>query len=294
MKDKKSTLILILTFFAGLSLMLYPTVSNWYNSTHQGRVIVDYTQQVDQLRQEEHDRLLCEAEAYNAALSERSSFTALSGEENAVYRAMLLPAENSAMAYVEIPAIGCTLPIRHGTEESVLDRSVGHLEWSSLPVGGAGTHCVISGHRGLPSSELFTNLDRLEVGSTFKIHVLGETLDYRVDHIATVEPLDYSLLGIEEGKDYVTLVTCTPYGINSHRLLVRGVRAEPAGSLSGSAQIAVTNEAEMIKLTYLVPVTLLVLAGAIFVLLLADSGRPVRKKGGRRLEEKQARRRKVF
>lgn len=292
MKDKKSTLILILTFFTGVSLMLYPTISSWYNSTLQGQSVVDYTQQVDQIQQEEYDRLLREAEAYNLTLLGRKAFADLSEEENAVYRSTLLPEATGVMAYVEIPSIGCTLPICHGTEENVLDRSVGHLEWSSLPVGGASTHCVISGHRGLPSSELFTNLDRLEVGSTFKIHVLGETLDYRVDHIATVEPLDYSLLGIEEGKDYVTLVTCTPYGINSHRLLVRGVRAEPAGSLSASAQIAVTNEAEMIKLTYLVPVTLLVLAGAIFVLLLADSGRPVRKKGGRRLEEQQAQRRK--
>ena len=140
------------------------------------------------------------------------------------YYSQLVTQGQQVMGFVEVPTVGVKLPILHGTDKTTLAAAIGHLEWSSLPVGGESTHCVISGHRGLPSSELFTNIDRLELGDTFMFHVLGETLTYRVDNIAIVEPYDYALLTIEEGKDYATLVTCTPYGINSHRLLVRGER----------------------------------------------------------------------
>ena len=192
-KDRLFTAGLILMLLAGLSLLLYPSVSSYLNSVRQAQSILTYDNEVAALRQEDYQRLRQQA---------------------------LLAGGSDVMAYLEVPSIGVTLPICHGTETSTLQKAVGHLEWSSLPVGGSSTHCVLSGHRGLPSSELLTNLDHLEYGDAFYLHVLGDTLEYRVDRVTIVEPGDFQLLGIEEGKDYVTLITCTPYGINSHRLLV--------------------------------------------------------------------------
>ena len=226
-------------FLLGLALLLYPSLSNYWNTVRQAKSILGYSDSVSLLQAEEPARLRAEAEEFNRALAERPSPYALPEDMEADYAASLCAEGSDVMCYLEIPTLGVTLPVRHGTESETLQRSVGHLEWSSLPVGGKSTHCVLSGHRGLPSSELLTNIDRLERGDVFRLHVLGETLTYRVDRIAVVEPDDFSLLGVEEGEDYVTLLTCTPYGINSHRLLVRGTRvlSGAAASAGGSAEL---------------------------------------------------------
>lgn len=230
-KSKKgtvSTIILILIFLAGLSLLLYPTVSDYWNSLHQSRAITDYAEHVADLDDETYEALWARAQDYNKTLLHRSGRFKLSDEELKEYNSLLSVSGTSVIGYVEITKINCYLPIYHGTDEEVLKRGVGHLEGSSLPVGGESTHCVISGHRGLPSAKLFTDLDQLEAGDTFVLYVLDETLTYEVDQIRIVEPQQIEELKIAEGEDYCTLVTCTPYGVNSHRLLVRGHRVENA------------------------------------------------------------------
>ena len=172
---------------------------------------------------------------------------------------------SGVMGYVDIPCIDCTLPVYHSTKEDVLQQAAGHVEWSSLPIGGESTHCVISGHRGLPTAELMTHIDRLRLGDRFYLHVLDQALEYRVDQIKVVLPEDASYLTIEEGKDLVTLVTCTPYGINSHRLLVRGTRVLN-GKVSGGALI-LNNEVEAVSLVYILPVALLLLVFVTFCAL---------------------------
>lgn len=284
MKKKKSgaltTIIVILIFVVGLSLLLYPTVSDYWNSIHQSQVIVSYDKEVNELEQAEFDRLWTEADAFNHRLLERANPYVLTAEERETYYGALTTSENGLMAYLEIPVIDCLLPVRHGTGDDVLQKSVGHIEWTSLPVGGEDTHCVLSGHRGLPSSELLTNIDHMQLGDVFYLHVLGETLEYRVDNIAVVEPNDLTLLGVEEGKDYVTLLTCTPYGINSHRLLVRGIRVENDGETVGD--LGLSNEVREIDIMYIVPAILVALIVIVFIWLLIDSGRKKkgRKEGG--------------
>lgn len=225
-KSKKISLILILVLVAGLALLLYPVVSDYWNSLHQSQVIGSYAEAVAGLEDDSYEAMWAEAEAYNAALPRDQSRFHPSEEEQERYEALLNVSGDGVMGYVEIPSIEASLPTYHGTEEEILQTAIGHIEGSSLPVGGAGTHCVISGHRGLPSAKLFTDLDQLAEGDVFYLHVLDETLAYEVDQIRIVEPDDVSLLAIEEGKDLCTLVTCTPYGVNSHRLLVRGHRIE--------------------------------------------------------------------
>ena len=223
-KSKKISLSLVLV--AGLALLLYPVVSDYWNSLHQSQVIGSYAEAVAGLEDDSYEAMWAEAEVYNAALPRDQSRFHPSEEEQERYEALLNVSGDGVMGYVEIPSIEASLPIYHGTEEEILQTAIGHIEGSSLPVGGAGTHCVISGHRGLPSAKLFTDLDQLAEGDVFYLHVLDETLAYEVDQIRIVEPDDVSLLAIEEGKDLCTLVTCTPYGVNSHRLLVRGHRIE--------------------------------------------------------------------
>lgn len=224
MRKHCSTLLLILVLLIGLSLLLYPSFSDWWNSLHQSRAIAAYTGQVAAMDTDRYEEMWDAAWEYNTSLQARSNAFLLSEEQKADYEALLNVGGSGIMGYIEIPAIDVALPIYHGTDESVLQIAVGHLEWTSLPVGGAGSHCVLSGHRGLPSAVLFTELDRLTVGDTFLLRVLDETLTYEVDQIRIVEPHQTKDLLIEEGKDLCTLVTCTPYGINSHRMLVRGTR----------------------------------------------------------------------
>lgn len=229
MRKNLSTIILILIFLVGLSVMLYPSVSDAVNRKHQSRAVAGYAEEVEQLSDADYQTYFDAADAYNRQLNTTS---------NAFYKPDLVSgyaqtldiSGTGIMGYITIPKISVELPIYHGTDEGVLQVAAGHLEGSSLPVGGAGTHAVISAHRGLPSAKLFTNLDELEVGDRFTITVLNRVLTYEVDQISIVLPTEIDQLLPTEGMDYVTLMTCTPYGINTHRLLVRGKRVETTES----------------------------------------------------------------
>ncbi|MBS5676042.1 MAG: class C sortase [Clostridium sp.] len=229
MRKNLSTIILILIFLVGLSVMLYPSVSNAVNRKHQSRAVAGYAEEVEQLSDADYQAYFDAADAYNRQLNTTP---------NAFYKPDLVSgyaqtldiSGTGIMGYITIPKISVELPIYHGTDEGVLQVAAGHLEGSSLPVGGAGTHAVISAHRGLPSAKLFTNLDELEVGDRFTITVLNRVLTYEVDQISIVLPTEIDQLLPTEGMDYVTLMTCTPYGINTHRLLVRGKRVETTES----------------------------------------------------------------
>lgn len=218
------TVALVLVLLSGLGLTLYPTVSDLWNSYHQSRAVVTYAETVSGMTDEEKAEWRSRAETYNEALAAKAADWELSEEERADYESQMSITGAGIMGYVEIPKIGVSFSVYHGTSESVLQEGVGHLEGSSMPVGGESTHAVISGHRGLPSAKLFTDLDKLQEGDVFYLHVLEETMTYEVDQILTVEPDELDALKIQEGQDLCTLVTCTPYGINSHRLLVRGHR----------------------------------------------------------------------
>lgn len=227
MKRKLVTILLILILLIGLSLLLYPTFSNWWNRYHQSKIIMGYWKKVDELSDEDSERILSEAEAYNRRLLTDANRYRPSEEKQGEYLQLLNIDGNGVMGVIEIPKINVNLPIYHNTSTDILQFAAGHLIGSSLPVGGSGTHCVISGHRGLPSARLFTDLDKLQTGDEFYVYVLGRTLVYEVDQILTVEPTNLEPLEIERDKDYFTLVTCTPYSINTHRLLVRGHRISP-------------------------------------------------------------------
>lgn len=224
LKKHLTTIVLLIVFVTGLLIMLYPVISDYWNSFHQSRAISNYSERVSDLSKSEYEKVLKDAQNYNAEMAEGIKSYKLSDEKKALYESMLNIDNDGMMGYIEIPSINCSLPIYHGTNDTVLQFAIGHIEWSSLPVGGKNTHCVLSGHRGNPSAKLFTNLDKLSEGDLFMIRVLNETLTYEVDQILTVSPQDIAALQIEEGQDYCTLVTCTPYGINTHRLLVRGHR----------------------------------------------------------------------
>lgn len=274
MKKKTANIILILMFLAGLSLLLYPTVSDYWNSMHASQAVANYAEKVKDLSREQYDKMLQEAKTYNKMLAQSGGGYTLSKRQEAAYESILDVTGTGIMGYIEIPTIHISLPIYHGIEDSVLQIAVGHLEWSSLPVGGKSTHCVLSGHRGLPSAKLFTNLDQLIEGDTFVIRVLDEVLTYEVDQILIVEPSDVSALTIEEGKDLCTLVTCTPYGINSHRLLVRGHRV--ANQTEG---IRVTSDAIQIDPLLVAPVVALPMLLALLIVLLV-SGKKRKGNGG--------------
>lgn len=232
MKKTVSRILIGAIFLAGLSLLLYPFVANEWNTYRQQRLITGYDDTVAQLEEEgsvDYEAEWEKARAYNAelvpsVLPDSFAVAAASEEPDEEYMAALNLAGDGIMGKVEIPKIGITLPIYHTTEEEVLEKAAGHLEGSSLPSGGESTHAVISAHRGLPSASLFTDLDKLEEGDHFLLHILDETLAYQVDKITIVEPDQTEALTVEEGQDLVTLLTCTPYGVNSHRLLVRGHR----------------------------------------------------------------------
>ena len=223
-KKNKITILLVLAMIAGTALIAYPTFADWWNSFHQSRAVASYIESVSQIDPAEYERILHAAEAYNQRLAENGVKFVWTDEERAEYEKQLSIDGNDIMGYITIDKIGVRLPIHHGTEESVLQTAIGHLEWSSLPVGGESSHCIVSGHRGLPSARLFTDIDKMQEGDIFTLSVLDRVFTYQVDQISTVLPYELENLQIEPGKDYCTLVTCTPYGINTHRLLVRGVR----------------------------------------------------------------------
>lgn len=278
MKKHMTTIILILVFLLGLSLLLYPTVSDWWNSFHQTRAINGYNETVEQMSAEDIAALRSEAVAYNASLVGAADAFASSEEGHSRYEDLLNVSGDGIMGYIEIPTIDCKLPIYHGVEEGTLAVGVGHIEGSSLPVGGESTHTVLSGHRGLPSARLFTDLDQMKEGDTFSLHILNETLTYQVDQILIVEPEDISALLIQSGRDLCTLVTCTPYGVNSHRLLVRGTRiANP-----DEGALAVAADAELYDPLTIAPLAAIPLLLLLFILLLTK--RPGRK----RKKEKEA------
>lgn len=238
MKKKDfSTIALIVVFFVGVSVLLYPTVSDYWNSLHQSQAIATYADSVENMDEQDYEKLWDAAVSYNQKLFQSGHGLGLKDEEKEEYNELLDVSGTGIMSYIEIPKIKCSLPVYHGTDEGVLQIAVGHIEGSSLPVGGLNTHCVLSGHRGLPSAKLFSNLDKLEEGDIFMIRTLDQTLTYEVDQIRIVLPDEVEDLKIEEGKDLCTLVTCTPYGINTHRLLVRGHR------------VANQEEAEAVRVT---------------------------------------------
>ena len=278
MKKKNNnwtTIVLVLLLLAGVSLLLYPSVSDYWNSMHQTRAIASYAENVSQLDSAQYDTMWQAAQDYNATLAQRENAFVLSDEQKAEYESLLNVSGLGVMGYIEIPEIGCSLPVYHGTEESVLQIAVGHIEWSSLPVGGEGTHCVLSGHRGLPSAKLFTNLDKLSVGDTFMLRVLDEVLTYEVDQILIVEPEQIDALAIVPGEDLCTLVTCTPYGINTHRLLVRGHRVENAAE---AAQVHVTADAVQFEPLLVAPALAIPILLVLLIVLLLPKRRS--KSGG--------------
>ena len=257
--DRLFTIILVGIMMAGIGLLAYPSLADYWNSFHQSRAVMTYAEHVADMQTDEYERFLNSAREYNSALAETGIKWGLTDEEKAAYNEELNIDGSGIMGYIKIQKIQVTLPLYHGTDEGILQTSIGHLEGSSLPVGGEGTHCLLSGHRGLPSARLFTDLDQLREGDTFTMTVLNETLTYEVDHIWIVEPEDLSHLQIEEGKDLCTLITCTPYGINTHRLLVRGHRIENA---DGGAMV--TADAIQIRPIFIAPF----LAIPILILLL--------------------------
>ena len=253
------TIIFSAILVIGISLLLYPTVSDYWNSFHQSRAIASYAEAVSKVDKTDYKKMLEEARKYNKSLLSNNDRWNPTKKQEKEYDSILDVTGTGIMAYIDIPSIKVSLPIYHGTNEGILQIAIGHIEGSSLPVGGKSTHCVISGHRGLPSAKLFTDLDKLTEGDTFEIRVLNETLTYEVDQILIVKPDDVTALGIEEDKDQVTLVTCTPYGINSHRLLVRGHRIATKDKTS----IRVTAEAQQVDTR----IVAAVVAVIIFVLM---------------------------
>ena len=247
-KKKLPTILLVLVFLTGVALLLYPTFADWWNSFHQSRAVASYMDSVSALDTEQYEEILAEADAYNQKLAETGILWTLDEEQEKEYNNQLNVNDSGIMGYIDIPKINITLPIYHGIDEAVLQVAIGHIAGSSLPVGGENTHCIVSGHRGLPSARLFTDLDKLVDGDTFTMTVLNRTVTYQVDQIRIVEPTDLSDLLIEEGKDYCTLVTCTPYGINTHRMLVRGHRVANA---QGDAPVIA--DAMQIETIYIAP-----------------------------------------
>ena len=218
------TLILVLILVTGVGLLTYPTIANYWNSFHQTRVIMGYADTVAKMDKKDYERILKAARKYNKELAQSGIKWRMTKADKAEYNKQLRVDKSGVMGYISIPKIHIKLPIYHGISEPVLQQSIGHIEGSSLPVGGKSTHCIVSGHRGLPSARLFSDLDMLKEGDSWTMTVLNETVTYEVDQIRVVLPTDLSNLQIKEGKDYCTLVTCTPYGINTHRMLVRGHR----------------------------------------------------------------------
>ena len=271
MKKHVSTILLILILLIGLSLLLYPTFSDWWNSFHASRAIATYTEQVANMDDDKYEELWEAAWAYNRSLLDRDNMYLQTDEQVELYPDLLNIGDNGIMGYIEIPELKQTLPIYHGTDEGVLQIAVGHLEWTSLPVGGSGSHCVVSGHRGLPSARLFSDLDKVAEGDIFLLRVLDEVLTYEVDQIRIVEPHELEDLLIQDMKDLVTLVTCTPYGINSHRLLVRGHRIE---NLEVERTVRVTADAVQIQPALVAPF----LAAPVLLALLVMLMLPKRKR----------------
>ena len=261
LKKNGLTLILLLILLIGAGLIAYPSFADWWNSFHQSRAVASYAETAANMNTEEYERIISKSQAYNRKLSRSGILWTLDEDEEKEYKEQLDIGTSGIMGYIDIPKIDVMLPIYHGIDESILQVAVGHIPGTSLPVGGEGSHCVVSGHRGLPSARLFTDIDKLVGGDSFTITVLNKTLTYEVDQIRTVLPTDLSDLQIEKGKDYVTLVTCTPYGINTHRLLVRGHRIENADGDASVIADALQIEPIYIAPFIAVPILILLIIG---------------------------------
>ena len=265
-------MILVAGLVFGAGLLLYPSVANYWNSFHQTQAIMAYQDAVSSMSQEDYTAILDEARAYNKRLSETGISWTMTDAQKEEYNRMLTVDGTDVMGYISIPKIHVKLPVYHGTEEVVLQSSIGHLEPTSLPVGGKSSHCSVSGHRGLPSSKLFTDLDMLKEGDTWTMNVLNETLTYEVDQIRIVEPEDLTNLGIRENKDNCTLITCTPYGINTQRLLVRGHRIPNA---DGDANL--TADAIQIEPKYIAPFLAIPILIVLLLIMMVSTRRAKRK-----------------
>ena len=276
MRRHKTVIFLTLGFLVGISLLLYPAFSNYWNSKTQSRAIVDYEAVLEHLKPEDYSAMFQAAYDYNRALYE-TDYPLMDYEEIPGYYDTLKLPGSSIIGYVKIDKIGVELPIYHGTSDEVLNVGVGHLEGTSLPVGGENTHSVMSAHRGLPSAKLFTDLDRLEPGDTFQITVLDQVLTYQVDQVKVITPTEVEDLLIAEGKDYCTLFTCTPYGINTHRLLVRGIRIE---TIVEKPIIYVANEAFRIEPLLVTPAVAAPMLLVFFIHLMVKYREPPKKKEG--------------
>lgn len=264
MKKNLSVIILFLVFFVGLSVLLYPAISDYWNSRVQSRAIFDYENTLANMTKEDYSGEFAKADEYNEQL--RSvSFPLMNYEQVEGYNDILNLGGQNIIGYISIEKIGVELPIYHGTGDSILSFAAGHLQGTSFPVGGESTHSVISAHRGLPSAVLFTHLDRLEIGDTFVITVLDRILTYEVDQILIVDPKDFEPLYIIEGEDHCTLLTCTPYGINSHRLLVRGVQIDASQK---KPKIYISNEAYQIDPRIVTPLFAMPMLMVAFVVLM--------------------------
>ena len=267
-----STIILLAILLVGVGILLYPSVSDWWNSMHATQAIAGYVTAVEDLSAQEREDAIKAAQAYNTKLLNGVDFD-LTEEEYAEYEALLDIGGTGIMGYVQISAIGVNLPIYHSVDESVLQIAVGHIPGSSLPVGGERTHSVLSGHRGLPSAKLFSDLDRMVEGDTFTLNVMGQTTTYMVDQIRIVLPEEVDELAIQPGRDYCTLVTCTPYGVNTHRMLVRGKRIE---NIAG--EVVVVAEAVRIPNYVVIPAVGIPLLFLTLTIMLIVSGFTGRKK----------------
>ena len=279
------TLLIVVVFVAGLSFLLYPTVSNLWNQAHQSRAIATYTEQVEKLDDSQNKEMLKAARKYNKSLLKKSDHWKLSKKDKKKYESLLDVSGTGIMGYIEVPKIDCSLPIYHGTDEGALQIAIGHLEGSSLPIGGESTHAVISAHRGLPSASLFTDLDQMKIGDHFLIHVLDNTLCYEVDQILVVEPEDTDALAVEEGEDLVTLLTCTPYGVNTQRLLVRGHRVDYVADEVAAEQTPLSGIS--LHTNYLLWVIVGILITGVFILILFIREKRFRKKAAREKEAEE-------
>jgi len=279
MKKNWSNVFLVLVLLAGVALLVYPTFSDYWNSLHQSRAIASYTQAVSTIDNRQYGKIWAAAREYNQSVPLRENRFILTEEDKRLYEEQLDASGLGIMGYIEIPEIDVSLPVYHGTSDAVLQIAIGHIEGSSLPVGGPGTHCAVSGHRGLPSAKLFTSLDQLENGDLFFLHILDETLTYQVDQILIVEPYDLSPLEIIEGQDLCTLVTCTPYGINSHRLLVRGHRVETPEEEKVLRVVADAVQVEPLLVAPVVAAPMLLLL--LIVLLITTGGQKKSRRKGR-------------
>ena len=270
MRKHLSTIILVTILILGVMILLYPTVSDYWNSFHQSRAIASYLEEIENIDPVDYEREWARAEQYNRELRGKPNRFSLREEEYAEYDTLLNLTGSGIMGYIEIPKINCSLPIYHGTDEAVLQIAVGHIEGSSLPTGGEGTHTVLSGHRGLPSARLFTDLDQIEPDDLFVIRVLDRVMTYIVDQVLIVLPEEMDALSIDPDQDYCTLVTCTPYGINSHRLLVRGRRTE---NVEMEQIIKVVSDATQIKPILVAPVLAAPMLLILLVWMLISTGR---------------------